>query len=359
MIVYKDMQKFFTNLLVFGFLLASLSMLTYAALPAIVGGYNIYLVVGTLLSLMSLVYLNLNGLYFWLLYFVSVILVTLRSYYLNDNFHLDNGFLFLLSFQLILLGDRANKYRCSKLSDALFVFFIIVQIVSFVVFRVLFPEAEKVEFLNSNFIGYFTVLIALIAYRLKLVNLKISVLLFAISLVGAFFTSSRFALVFVLLVLLVSFLNLKSLRDFVIAFSFVFILSIVLLHFDDQFSHIFRRFTEESFLGGRAYQFINAYFIFTEHPELLVVPDFDGVWKTPEKGMSDNSLFEIIPFFGVLISLAWSFLFFNTIYKKMGLFEVFVIAAAFMSFNLVLWLPAVVATSYFANLSYVYRTSTN
>jgi len=256
-------------------------------------------------------------------------------------------YLFLISYLFLILGLEINIKK-SIFCESIFLLILILTIVGYGMYRVNDELSSKVGNANANFVGVLSILLLfhILITKMHIRSFGMFLICLTFALTGAFFSSSRVALI-----LIVLFLFLLSIKQFnfatvatVVSLLFgLFILNLVLQNpfFNEQVDHIFNRFiNEEISADGRVAQILFLINILLDNPFYFLVPiDHSLTENIIGVGFSDNSFLEVSSYVGLLASLVITFSIFFKIYKHLGGWYLLFFMFLYLLFNIILWLP--------------------
>jgi hypothetical protein len=260
-------------------------------------------------------------------------------------------------------GIWALKFSYAQVNVMRFllVLALVVLCVSYCGFRLIFPEAAKVDFTGSNFIGLCAVLLAMVSLKYfdnKTFNTSVSGTLFlTISLSTAFASSSRMSIFLtVILFLVIMFSTLLRADQIKKTLGAIFLCTLLIsslslfmndfsISFDSQLAHVLDRFGGETssnlFEMQRLSQIFSFLNLFVDHPQFFFFPIPMDDYMGDGKGFSDNSFLEFAGYTGFLLAISIYLILEKRLFEQFTRLDAIVISIMLLFFNVFLWVPYV------------------
>jgi hypothetical protein len=344
------MRNFISNIIFSSILLGGSSIFLSLFLGIVDLKINPFLVFSTILSLVLITFctkFNSTKLYsVFLCIFIYIVAI------FQADSELSTGFYLILISTLFILLSLDLTFKNFIFFEKIYFLVIFITIFGYIEYRVYDEVSEKTGNANSNFIGAISILLLFHIFINKL-NDRSSILFifcFIVSLLGVFFSSSRFAILFTFLLISIFFIINFKFYNFLLLFSILFSILFIIFLFngfignqliDEQFFHIISRMmNEDLFSDNRSNQLNFVFNVVYNNPLFFFLPiDVKLTENILGVGFSDNSFLEISSYIGLLLSLLLSVIIFKRINKLFGNFYMFFFVFLYFSFNIIIWLP--------------------
>lgn len=370
-IFYRDQSKKSSDLLcyknILGFFIIGLSSLFAYFSASELFGVNSFLVIGIILVISSAFIEKENRAGKIISVLILILMVAYYNLFSGDLFETAMTKDILLTWLSLGFLSGIWKLKLSyvqiKVIKFLLILALVVLCLSYFGFRIIFPEAVKVDFTNSNFIGLCAVLLAMVSLKyfddLSTSASMIGLFCLLIAVAGSFASSSRASVIIVGILVLVGvipkLLNPKYISQMLVAsFGIVLLFTSNFLIFDfdygdifsfitGQLDHLIIRFnnsvTNDVSDFQRIAQIPSILYLLDENPLFLFFPLSPDSFIGIVKGFSDNSLFELAGYIGFLPSILVFVILVKRLFQQMIRLDAFIAVSMLLSYNVLLWVP--------------------